>query len=304
MNQTQSATHYDVIIIGAGAAGLTAALFLKRSDINCCIIESGAPGGQLLKSSIIENYPGVDRVSGVDLAQTMLKQVVDLGVDYYQAQVLKVSIEGYMKNVITDQGTFTTEKVIIATGRSPKKFGYDKEEELTSRGISYCSVCDGALFKNQSVVVVGSGDSAIESVLFLAPLVKDVTLICRKDTLKAKEKVKDSLKYLDNLKILYNTSVTGFMEENQRLSAIETNQGTVPCNGCFICIGYVPATEPFEDLGILNSEGYIETDKTMQTQVKGIYAIGDTREKKVFQITTAVSDATIAAVSIIRELSQ
>ncbi len=304
MNQANCQTHYDVVIIGAGAAGLTAALFLKRSDINCCIIESGAPGGQLLKSDVIENYPGVDKTSGVQLAQTMLKQVVDLGVDYYQAQVLKVSIEGQIKNVVTDQGSFATEKVIIATGRSPKKFGYDREEELTSKGISYCTVCDGPLFKGQDVVVVGSGDSAIESVLFLAPIVKEVTLICRKASLKAKEKVKDSLKYLDNLKILYNTSVTGFVEADQKLSAVETNQGTVSCDGCFVCIGYVPATEPFEDLGILNSEGYIETDQTMQTQVKGIYAIGDTRAKKVFQITTAVSDATIAAVSIIRELSE
>lgn len=299
MNQT----HYDVIIIGAGAAGLTAALFLKRSSINCCIIEGGAPGGQMLKSASIENYPGVGKTTGVELAKSMLQQVNELGVDYVGANVLKIKIEGNIKNVVTDKGTLGAENVIIATGRVPKKFDFINDA-FEGRGISYCAICDGPLYKNKKVVVIGQGDSAIEAVLYLSTLASEVTLICKDEYLKAKEKYQDHLKYLDNLTVLYNTNVTGFVTDTEKVCGVETNKSNIECDGCFIFIGYEPNTEHFENLGILNNEGYIETDNSMQTHVKGIYAIGDTRCKKVFQLTTAVGDATVAAVSIIKELSE
>ena len=208
MNQT----HYDVIIIGAGAAGLTAALFLKRSSINCCVIEGGAPGGQMLKAPIIENYPGVSKISGIDLAKNMLNQVNELKVDYVAANVLSIKIEDNIKNVVTDKGTLGAEKIIIATGRIPKTFDF-LNPALEGRGISYCAICDGPLYKGRDVVVIGQGDSAVEAVLYLSSFVNSVTLICKDDYLKAKDMYQDHLKYLNNLKILYKTNILSFKEE-------------------------------------------------------------------------------------------
>ncbi len=299
MNQT----HYDVIIIGAGAAGLTAALFLKRSSINCCIIEGGAPGGQMLKSPLIENYPGVSKISGIDLAKNMLNQVNELKVDYVAAEVQSIKIEDNIKNVITDKGTLGAENIIIATGRVPRTFDF-LNPTFEGKGISYCAICDGPLYKNKDVVVIGQGDSAVEAVLYLSSLAKSVTLICKDDYLKAKDMYQDHLKYLDNLNILYKTNVIDFKEENGIVVGVETNKGIINSDGCFIFIGHTPASEVFSNLNITNKDGYIETDNNMQTQVRGVYAIGDVRCKKVFQLTTAVGDATTAAVNIIKDLSK
>ncbi len=299
MNQTS----YDVVIIGAGPSGLSAALLLKQSNVSCCLIESTTPGGSLLQEQSIKNYPGFLDISGVKLAKNMSQQVNNLGVDYVQATVKKISIEGNIKNIITDQGTLGTEFVIIATGRVPITLGLENEDKFLGQGLSYFSMRDGMNYKDKDIVVVGSNNNAVEDTLYLAILAKNITLVCNSDYLKAKENIQDHLKYLDNIKILYNTNVIGFKEKGGHLSGIETTSGEIKIDGCFVSLGFMPNTESFKELDILNDEGYVETNQNRETQVKGIYAIGDAREKKVYEITTAVSDATIAAVSIIRKLS-
>ncbi len=293
---------YDVIIIGAGAAGLTSALLLKRSGINCCIIESNNPGGYMLKMPVISNYPGVFETTGVELAKNMLSQVNEIGVDYVNAKVSSIKVEGNIKSIITDKGTMTSEFVIIATGRVPNTLNF-MEDTYENLGISYSDIDDGVNYKDKNIVVIGEDSDAVKAVLYLSTIANHITLICREDYLKAKEKYQDHLKYLDNLEVLYNTNVIGFDITNQMVSSVSTSNGSIKCEGCFIYNGYIVNSSPFKDLGILNKDDYIETDKVMQTQVRGVYAVGDVRYKKVYEITTAVSDATIAAVSIIRELS-
>ncbi len=298
MNQQ---TRYDVIIIGAGAAGLTSALLLKRAGINPCIIESNTPGGYMLKMPTIDNYPGVGKITGVGLAKNMLKQVNQIGVDYVNAEVSSIKIEGNIKNIITDKGTMISEYVIIATGRCPHTLDF-MEDTYENFGVSYSDIDDGVRYKDKNIVVIGEDTQALEAVLYLSSIAAHITLICKSDYLNAKEIYQDHLKYLDNLDILYNTLVTGFDTNGGKISSVKTNKGNIECDGCFIYNGYNVGSVPFKDLGILNRDNYIETDKDMKTQVKGIYAVGDVRCKKVYEISTAVGDATIASVSIIREL--
>lgn len=299
---------YDVVIIGAGVAGMTAALYLKRSGINCLLIESSTPGGQVTKTSVIENYPGFKSITGAELATKMLQQIKQLKVEIVYQTVTTVKLDQDIKIVVLDnESEIIAKNLIIATGRMPKKLGLLNEEKLLGSGISYCATCDGALYKGEEVVVIGGGDSALEEAIYLSSLCKKVTVIHRREEFRAKSYLQEELRYIDNIEIITGANVTDFIETEGHLSHVRINKENsvenIPATGCFIFIGYIPQTEQFSNLGITNEEGFIITNEKMETSIKGIYAIGDVREKDICQIVTATSDGAVAAIHLLKVLN-
>jgi len=299
---------YDVVIIGAGVAGMTAALYLKRSGFNCLLIESSTPGGQVTKTSVIENYPGFKSITGAELATKMLQQIKQLKVEIVYQTVTTVKLDQDIKIVVLDnESEIIAKNLIIATGRMPKKLGLLNEEKLLGSGISYCATCDGALYKGEEVVVIGGGDSALEEAIYLSSLCKKVTVIHRREEFRAKSYLQEELRYIDNIEIITGANVTDFIETEGHLSHVRINKENsvenIPATGCFIFIGYIPQTEQFSNLGITNEEGFIITNEKMETSIKGIYAIGDVREKDICQIVTATSDGAVAAIHLLKVLN-
>lgn len=300
--------NYDVVIIGAGVAGMTAAIYLKRSGVNCLLIEGSTPGGQVVKTNTITNYPGFKNITGAELASNILSQVRALDVDMIYQEVVNVKIEEKMKRIILDDDSeIITNYIIIATGRNPKKLGLSNEEKLAGHGISYCATCDGALFKGKEVVVIGGGDSALEEAIYLSSLCKKVTLVHRREEFRAKSYLQEELRYADNIEIIKNANVTDLIEEKGKLTHVRINHDNqvenIPAEGCFIFIGYIPQTQNIAHLGITNEEGFVRTNEEMETSLKGIYAVGDVREKDICQIVTAASDGAIAAIHLLKVLN-
>lgn len=293
---------YNVIIIGAGVSGMTAALYLKRAGISCCILEKSAPGGQINYTSTIENYPGNPNILGPDLAYQIYEQVNALEVPFVFEEVLEIKEQEEKKQVITKNHTLSAKYIIIATGRSPRKLQVPKEEELLGKGVSYCAICDGALYKNQEVVVIGGGDSAIKESLYLSNICKKVTMIHRRSSFRSKEDI-TSLKEKRNIEIMYKEEVKEFVGEDRLKKVILKSNKEITCAACFIFIGYHPETEILKSLQIPNKEGYIKTNKYCETKIKNIYAVGDVRKKGVFQIITAMNDGVEVALKIIEELN-
>lgn len=291
---------YNVIIIGAGVSGMTSAIYLKRAGISCCIIEEKAPGGQLNYISTIENYPGSSKIGGTDLAYNIYNQVNELEIPFIFEQVKEIKTQKNKNIVITETKEINTEYVIISTGRRPKKLNVQKENSLLGKGISYCAICDGPLYKNKEVVVVGAGDSAIKESLFLSNICNKVTILIRKDGFRGKDNL-DELRKRKNITIKYNSEIDKFIGEEKLEKVILKNKEEISCDACFIFIGYHPSTEKFLNLNITNQEGYIETDELCRTKKKNIFAIGDVRKRNIFQIITAMNDGVIAATAIIEE---
>ncbi len=298
---------YDLIIIGAGPAGITAGIYAKRANLKVAVIERGAPGGQMVNTSEIENYPGYEKLAGGDLSLAMFNHGMGLGVEYIFDEV-KMIIHDHVKEIVLNNATLKTKAVIIATGANPRKLGLKHEDALSSRGISWCAICDGPIYKGEDVVVVGGGNSAVEEATYLATLAKSVTVVQNLDSLTADAKATELLLKKENVKIHYNSVVKEFLiNEDETLKGvkivnndnIETN---IPANGVFEYIGLKPSTEAFVDLGILNKQGYIETDEFMGTKLAGIYAAGDVRVKQIRQVVTATSDGAIAAQNVLKYL--
>ncbi len=303
MNQNQ----YDVIIIGCGVAGMTAALYLKRSGIKTLIVEGATPGGQVVKTSTITNYPGFKSITGAELVTKILSQLQELKVDILYKKATQIHLDQELKTVVfSDQSKMSAKNVIIATGRVPKKLNLEKEDQLLGKGISYCATCDGVLYKDKNVAVIGGGDSALEEAIYLSSLCKKVTIIHRREELKAKSYLQEELKYIDNIELLRNTQVLSFLEQENKLIGLQLKKegqiASLSVDGCFIFIGYQPEIENFSDLGIADSEGYIVTNENMETSCKGIYAVGDIRKKEVKQIVTATNDGAIAAIHILKNI--
>lgn len=299
--------NYDVVIIGAGVSGMTSAIYLKRTGLNCLLIEGETPGGQVTKTITITNYPGFKSITGAELATKMLTQVKELEVEILYQKVANVKLDQNMKIIVLDDNReIIAKNLIIATGRTPRKLGLSKEEKLTGRGVSYCATCDGALFKGEEVVVIGGGDTALEEAIYLSSLCKKVTLIHRREEFRAKSYLQEELKYIDNIEVITNANVTELIETDGKLSHIRINKENeienIPATGCFIFIGYIPQTDHFSYLGITNEEGFISTNANMETNIKGIYAVGDVREKEICQIVTAASDGAIAAIHLSKSL--
>ena len=290
---------YDTIIIGAGPAGMTAALYAARSNLKVALIEGGLPGGQMNNTSDIENYPGYANISGPELAEKMFEPLENLGVEHLYGFVKNIENHGDVKKVITDDEEFETRTVIVATGSKHRLLGVPGEEELNSRGVSYCAVCDGAFFRDQDLLVVGGGDSAVEEAIFLTQFAKTVTIVHRRDELRAQKVLQDRAFANEKIKFIWDSVVKEIKGENRVESVVienvKTNQVTEHAfGGVFIYVGLDPVSDFTKDLQIQDESGWIVTDDHMKTSVAGVFAVGDVRQKDLRQVTTAVGDGAIA----------
>ena len=278
-------TNYDVIVVGAGPAGMTAALYASRANLSVLMLDRGIYGGNLNNTAAIENYPGFKTVQGPELAQDMYQGATQFGAQYAYGTVEKVELDSDLKRLTTDMGdVFTAKVLVIATGTRQRHMGVPGEEEYGGRGVSYCAVCDGAFFKNKHVIVVGGGDSAVEEGMYLTQLADKVTVVVRRDQLR--EVLGDDNKVVG---VKTHDSKTG-------------KDAEIQADGVFIYVGSVPMTAPFKDLGILNEQGYVKTNDLMATSLPGVFAIGDVRETPLRQIATAVGDGAIAGQQIYQYL--
>ena len=290
---------YDTIIIGAGPAGMTAALYAARSNLKVALIEGGLPGGQMNNTSDIENYPGYANISGPELAEKMFEPLENLGVEHLYGFVKDIENHDDVKKVITDDEEFETRTVIVATGSKHRLLGVPGEEELNSRGVSYCAVCDGAFFRDQDLLVVGGGDSAVEEAIFLTQFAKSVTIVHRRDELRAQRVLQDRAFANDKINFIWDSVVKEIKGENRVESVVienvKTNQVTEHAfGGVFIYVGLDPVSDFTKDLQIQDESGWIVTDDHMKTSVAGVFAVGDVRQKELRQVTTAVGDGAIA----------
>ena len=297
--------HFDAIILGAGPAGLTAGIYLARSHVNTLIIDEGIPGGQMVLSHAIANYPGIPETTGAGIARNMVKQAKSFGCKVVsQAEITRISLTGDVKEIdVADEGTFTADAVIIATGGVPRTLGLESEKQFKGSGISYCATCDGDFFTGKEIVAIGGGNSSLEESVSLAKYASKVTIIHEFDHFQAHPWAVKEAEANDRIHFLLAQEVTGF-EGEERLRAVVTRDKKtgeiykIPAEGCFIFIGYVPNTAPFKDILHLNERGEIITDDNLATNLPGVFAAGDNRNKKIRQITTAVADGTIAALSV------
>ena len=290
---------YDTIIIGAGPAGMTAALYAARSNLKVALIEGGLPGGQMNNTSDIENYPGYANFSGPELAEKMFEPLENLGVEHLYGFVEAVEDHGDVKKVITDDEEFETRTVIVATGSKHRLLGVPGEEELNSRGVSYCAVCDGAFFRDQDLLVVGGGDSAVEEAIFLTQFAKSVTIVHRRDELRAQKVLQDRAFANEKIKFIWDSVVKEIKGENRvesvEIENVKTGQVTEQAfGGVFIYVGLDPVSDFVQELQIRDQAGWIVTDDHMKTSVAGVFAVGDVRQKDLRQVTTAVGDGAIA----------
>lgn len=303
---------YDVVVIGAGPGGLTAALYASRANLSVMILDRGIYGGQMNNTAAIENYPGFDSILGPDLSEKMYQSSTQFGADFGYGAVESVEDKGNVKIIHTDDGDYETKALIIATGSQYKKIGVPGEEELSGRGVSYCAVCDGAFFKGQDVAVIGGGDSAVEEGIYLTQLAKSVTIIHRRDQLRAQKILQDRAFKNDKIKFVWNADVKEITSEDDKVSGVRYvdkktgEEHVVPAKGAFIYVGIKPMTEPFKGLGVLDEDGWIDTNEHMETKVPGIFAVGDVRKKDLRQVAIAVGEGGIAgqqAYNYIQELS-
>ena len=290
---------YDTIIIGAGPAGMTAALYAARSNLKVALIEGGLPGGQMNNTSDIENYPGYANISGPELAEKMFEPLENLGVEHLYGFVENVEDQGEFKKVVTDDQVYETRTVIVATGSKHRLLDVPGEEELNSRGVSYCAVCDGAFFRDQDLLVVGGGDSAVEEAIFLTRFAKSVTIVHRRDELRAQKVLQDRAFANEKINFIWDSVVKEIKGENRvesvAIENVKTGQVTEQAfGGVFIYVGLDPVSVFVQELQIRDQAGWIVTDDHMKTSVAGIFAVGDVRQKDLRQVTTAVGDGAIA----------
>ena len=289
----------DLIVIGAGPAGLTAALYATRAGASVIVLDGGAPGGKLNLTAEIENYPGVVK-KGPELAYSMYEQCLSFGAKYEFGEVTKIEDLGNHKIVYTAKEKYETKYVFIATGTKERKMGISGEEEMTGHGVSYCAVCDGPFFKNKVVCVVGGGNSAIEESLYLSDIASHVHIIVRRDVLRADQYLIDKMKEKDNIEMHYLKKPHAIEKNDGKVSGLvieDSNTGelsTIPTNGIFPFIGLDPISGFVSDLGIVDDKGYIEVDENQETKVKGIFAGGDVTAKNLRQVITAANDGAIA----------
>ncbi|EPZ39889.1 thioredoxin reductase [Anoxybacillus ayderensis] len=294
---------YDVIIIGAGPAGMTAAVYTSRANLSTLMLERGVPGGQMANTEEVENYPGYDHILGPELATKMFEHAKKFGAEYAYGDVKEVIDGEQYKTVVTSNQQYKARAIIIATGAEYKKLGVPGEKELGGRGVSYCAVCDGAFFKGKELVVVGGGDSAVEEGVYLTRFASKVTIVHRRDQLRAQKILQQRAFANEKIDFIWNHTVKQINEKDGRVGSVTLvhmqtgEEREFPCDGVFIYIGMVPLTKPFVSLGITNENGYIETNELMETKVAGIFAAGDVREKSLRQIVTATGDGSIAAQS-------
>lgn len=299
---------YDVIIIGAGPSGLSAAMYLKRANLNVIVIEKNTPGGKIITTGDIENYPGFRKNSGFELAKVMYQQVRELKIPFVFDEVIFIE-PGEVFNIDTRKGRYYSKNVIIAVGTEHRTIGIPGEEKFLGNGISYCAICDGNFYKDENVVVVGGGNSAFEEGLYLTKICKSVTLLARSSHNKADAILVEKAKATSNMIVSYNKRVIEFIGTKYLEKCIYEDIVTkeifeLPIDGAFIYVGYEPNTSIFKHFGILDKDNFIVTNDEKETIIKGMYAIGDCIVKPLRQIVTASSDGAICAATIIKKASK
>jgi len=297
---------YDIIIIGAGPAGLTAAIYGRRAEKSVLVIEKGVFGGQVTFSPKIENYPGFGELTGTQLADKMVEHAISLGAEFEMETVTAIR-NGEIKEVVTENGTFQGKTVIIATGAAHRHLGVEGEEKYLGNGISFCAVCDGAFYADQEVTVIGGGNSALQEAILLSATSKKVTIIQNLPTLTGEEALQNILKAKDNVEIICSSVVSGFTGEETLEGIIIKNtdtgeETTVPCDGCFVAIGLIPATDFIKGDIKLNFYGYVDANESCKTNMDGVFVAGDCRSKEIRQITTATADGATAALAAIKHI--
>jgi thioredoxin reductase (NADPH) len=291
---------YDVIIIGGGPAGYTAATYSARAGLDTLIIEKEAIGGQMAITDVIDNYPGFENgVIGFELGMKMQAGAERFGAVTEYAEVTKVVLSEQIKRIYTGQKEYLARAVIVSSGASPRRLGIDGEEELTGMGVHYCAHCDGRFYKGKTVVVVGGGNTAAEDAIYLSRLAKNVILVHRRDTLRATKIYRDAIAESENVRVCYSTAVEKlvFDESLSGVTVRDLKSGEsrkLECDGVFISIGRVPATELFSELE-RDENGYIIADESTKTNIPGVFVAGDVRTKALRQVVTAVADGAVAA---------
>ena len=294
---------YDIIIIGAGPAGLTAAIYALRANKKVLVLEAKTYGGQIVNASNIENYPGIKSISGFDFSTNLYNQVKDLGGEIKIETVIELKNN---KEVITNKNKYKGKAIIIATGSNNRKLNIDKEEDFIGKGVSYCATCDGAFYKDKDVMVVGGGNTALEDSLYLSNIVNKVYLVHRRDEFRGENKFVEEIKSKDNIELVLNSTIKSIngLDTLESVDVIDkdNNITNIKVNGLFIAIGQEPKNEIFKNIINIDSNGYIETSDGVHTNIDGIYVAGDCRNKDLRQLTTAVSDGSIAATTAINEM--
>lgn len=291
---------YDLVIVGGGPAGFTAALYGARAGRSVLVLEKMAPGGQMAMTENIENYPGFDRIDGLTLAEKMKSAAEAAGAHTRMAEVTAMQLEGTKKTVTTTEGDVTARAVVLAMGAVPRTLGVTEEEEMRGRGVSYCATCDGNFFRGKTVAVVGGGNSAAEDALYLSKLCKQVYVIHRRDTLRASRTEASRLEQAENISFLWNKQVTA-LQHDFKLTGVtlrDTQTGEeshLACDGLFVAIGRQPDTALVQDRLACTPEGYLVADETTRTSIPGVFAAGDVRQKPLRQIVTAAADGAVAA---------
>ena len=292
---------YDIITVGGGPAGLTAAIYARRANKSVLVIEKATFGGQITFSPKVENIPGFTALSGNEFAEKLVDQALEQGVEMESAEVLSVTGEGPF-TVVTDGDTFEADALIIATGAKHRMLGLDGEEQWVGNGISFCAVCDGAFYKGGAVAVVGGGNSALQEALLLSDLCRRVTVVQNLDFLTGEQKLQEQLLAKPNVEVILGTVVNAFLGEDT-LTGIRVRREAdgvttdLTVDGVFVAIGLVPQNEPFASLLTLNGRGYVDSGENCLTKTPGVFVAGDCREKRIRQVTTAAADGAVAALA-------
>lgn len=298
---------YDVIIIGGGPAGLTAAIYARRANLKTLVLEATACGGQIIITPDIENYPAAMHISGLDFASRLESQANELGAEIKFEEVTGINDRGTEKDVQTDSNTYTGKTVIIATGTNARKLGLPGEEELVGHGVSYCATCDGTFYRGRAVAVNGGGNTALEDALFLSNIAEKVYLIHRRDQFRGDAEVVEKIKAKENIVLLLNSQVTKLNYDN-KLNSIEVtdkdgNKQNLEIGCLFIAIGRIPATKAFQNKITMHEDGFIEGEYC-HTNIPGIFVAGDCRNKEVRQLVTATSDGAVAVHEVLKLLNK
>lgn len=288
---------FDCIVIGAGIAGTTASIYLKRAGLKILLLEKKAIGGQIINTSEIENYPTILSTDGFTFSNHLKKQLEHLNIQIQYEEVIDIK-NNEIKEVITNKNTYFTKNIIIATGRIPRKLQIEHADQLLGKGISYCATCDGFFYKNKDVAVLGGGNSSLEAAIYLSRLCHQVTIINRSDKLRADQELIQEVNQLENVKIIYNENIQSLESREGYLSKIILNNEELKVEGLFVYIGLVPTLPFISHLNLNLEDGYIKVDSKMKTNLVGIYACGDIIKKDLYQIITASSEGAIAASNI------
>ncbi|MBQ8409253.1 MAG: FAD-dependent oxidoreductase [Clostridia bacterium] len=290
---------YDIIVIGAGPAGLTAALYACRASKSVLLLEKGAFGGQITYSPKVENIPGFISLSGNEFADKLVEQVLEQGADIEPCEVLEIK-DGDIKTVVTDSGEFEAKSVIIATGAKHRLPGLEREEEFIGNGISFCAVCDGAFYEGKTVAVLGGGNSALQEAVLLSELAKKVIIVQNLDFLTGEKKLQERIYEKENVEVITGALISRLGGKDE-LDTITVQKGEesfdIAVDGLFVAIGLVPQNEAFSGLIELDNYGYADSDETCLTKTKGIFVAGDCRKKRIRQVATAAADGAIAALA-------